>query len=201
MGFPIDPNIPGANDKPSNSQSDIQTNFDHINSYVQVDHIDPASATIAGMHKQVRFGSNNVPAVFPVPYPNLFSSTTDGAGNAIPGGYAQPFYYSGEEANSKDQTDVTSTSGSMPIFGGLILKWGQAAGVSNNQAFTFAGAFPNAVFALTVGGGVASTTQTKQPIINFNQASLTTSGFNTRIDWQSGTTPTTINYYYIAIGN
>ena len=89
---------------------------------------------------------------------------------------------------------IVASSGSTFLPGGLILKWGALAGVVNNQAITFVTAFPNNVFVVVPGGGVASSTI--QPNINFDQGTLTTTGFTTKI-----TVVTPINYYYIAIGN
>lgn len=64
MTFPIDTTIPATNNNPSNDQPKMQTNFANINSYVQVDHVNP-SATGAGYHEQVTFNANNVPGSLP----------------------------------------------------------------------------------------------------------------------------------------
>ncbi len=64
MTFPIDTTIPASNNNPSSDQPKIQTNFANINSYLQVDHVNP-SATGAGYHEQVTFNSNNTPVGLP----------------------------------------------------------------------------------------------------------------------------------------
>lgn len=52
MTFPINVNIPNANDFPGDDQPLMQTNFSNINGYLQVDHTNPANMN-AGQHKQV----------------------------------------------------------------------------------------------------------------------------------------------------
>lgn len=56
--YPIDTTIPFADNYPGDDQPGMQTNFSNINSYVQVDHTDPAGV-VAGLHKQVTFNNKN----------------------------------------------------------------------------------------------------------------------------------------------
>jgi len=72
MTFPIDVNIPNANNYPGDDQPGMQTNFSNINSYLQVDHTNPASAG-AGEHEQVTFNNKNVPGVQTEPISTLYT--------------------------------------------------------------------------------------------------------------------------------
>lgn len=195
MSYPINPNIPNANNDPADDQPVMQQNFANINSYLQVDHTNPAQNPGAGDHKQVTFFSPN-PPTSPVSPPVLFTSTTDGFGTNLPGSPINPelFFWSGSAPSAQNQCKVgPGTSGSMMLFGGIIMKWGALTGIVDGATITFASAFPNNVFAIVVGGGIPGS---PQPTINFNQASITNSNFVAKI---TGIQP--INYHYIAIGN
>jgi len=60
MTFPIDTTIPAANNDPADDQPLMLQNFININSYVQVDHTNPANIG-AGQHKYVTFNNKNTP--------------------------------------------------------------------------------------------------------------------------------------------
>lgn len=193
MSYPINPNIPAANNDPADDQPGMQTNFANINSYVQVDHTNPSLGTGAGQHKQVTFQSNNPPSS-PVSPPVLFTNTQDGAGNNLPGSPINPelFFYSGSSTVSQSQ-NICQSVGSIMLFGGIIIKWGGAAGVVDGQRINFVNPFPNALWSLQVSGGIHSGTQ---PTINFDQTTYSATGFNAKITGQQ-----VINVLYIAIGN
>lgn len=190
MTYPINVNIPAAANDPADDQPEMKTNFSNINSYLQVDHTNPA-ATGAGQHKQVTFNSNNVPSI-PTSPPVLFTNTQDGAGNTLPGSVPELFFYSGDATRTSNQYRSVAV-GSTVLTGGIIMKWGAVAAVSDGTPISFVTPFPNNVFSLQVSGGTSSS---PQPTINFSQSSLTTSGFTAKI---TGTQP--LNLYYIAIGN
>ena len=101
MSYPINPNIPDATHDPADDQGPMQNNFSNINSYLQVDHTDPA-ATNAGQHKQVTFATNNVPSL-PTP---TFGGNNIGVlfTNTVAGGTVdQLFYYAGSSGQSSSQ--------------------------------------------------------------------------------------------------
>lgn len=190
--------IPASGNDPSVDQPDMLNNNVSTNGILGTDHvtfntqgpIGPPHGS-GGQHLQVSFNGNNVPAV-PTTVPTLFVNTQDGAGNTLPGSVQELFFYSGTATQSQNQY-VSASNGSVMLMGGLILKWGAVAGVSNGTAITFVNAFPHNIFSLQVSGGVSSS---PQPTINFDQSSLSTTGFTARI---TGTQP--INLYYLAIGN
>lgn len=62
MTFPINVFIPAAGNDPGDDQPGMQTNFSNINSYLQVDHTNPAS-TGAGIHKQVTIQNVTAPGI------------------------------------------------------------------------------------------------------------------------------------------
>lgn len=185
--FPINTTIPAANDRPSDDQPLMQSNFANINSYLKVEHTDPAAVN-AGRHKQVTFNSNNPPSV-PTSPPVLFTNNVDGAGNGLPGGLAEMFFYSGAASASSNSYRATP-NGSTMLLGGIILKWG-SAGAIGGGGFSFATAFPNNCFSVIVVG--SSTLYTG----GFVVSSKSNSGAVITRTSGSGST----GYYYIAIGN
>lgn len=191
--FQFDTTVPATNDNPSADQPDMLVNNQSINGILGVDHV-TFNLNNGGQHTAITFNqdASYVPSAFPVSPPKLFTNTVDGAGNALPSGVPELFFYSGSAVQSKNQY-VSQPVGSVLLPGGIIMKWGAVAGVTDGTAITFGVAFPNNVFSLQVSGGTSSS---PQPTINFSQSTLTTSGFTAKI---TGTQP--VNLYYIAIGN
>jgi len=191
--FQYDTTVPATNDNPSADQPDMLVNTQSTNGILGVDHI-TFNLNNGGQHKAITFNqdASYVPVAFPVNPPQLFTNTVDGVGNALPGAVPELFFYSGSNAQSNTQY-VSRPVGSVLLPGGIIMKWGAVAGVTDGTAISFVNAFPNNVFSLQVSGGTSSS---PQPTINFSQSTLTTSGFTAKI---TGTQP--VNLYYIAIGN
>lgn len=191
MTFPIDITIPAAANDPADDQGPMQKNFENINSFLKVDHTNPAS-TGAGTHLQVSFGSNN-PPTFPLTYPELFTNTQDGAGNALPHSYPELFFYTGVAGASKDQY-VSTANGSVLLMGGIIMKWGVAnlPGTGFNQAVMFPVQFPNNCFSVIAIANAASNS-----VSVVSCTSFTVSQF-IAIKTSSSTS---LNINYIAIGN
>lgn len=191
MTFPINVNIPAANNDPADDQQPMQVNFSNINSYLQVDHTNPA-AIGAGAHKQVTFFSNNEPSA-PTSPPVLFSNILDGAGNALPGAVPGLFFYSGATVAGKNQ-NVCLANGSVVLLGGIIMKWGTATllGTGFNQPVGFPVAFPNACFSV-----IAISSAVSNSVTVASATSFTTGGF-VAIKTSSSTV---LPINYIAIGN
>lgn len=180
MTYPININIPATNNDPADDQPLIRINFSNINSYLNIDHINPA-AVGAGTHKQVTFYSNNVPTP-PVSPPVLFTDTV--------AGLPQLKFYSGDSSHSSSQY-VASTSGSTFLLGGIILKWGTTANLASGSVVGFPSAFPNNCYVVTAVQNSASPTPTLISVAN-----LTTTGF--QFYFAGGGTRT---IYYVAVGN
>jgi hypothetical protein len=186
MTFPINVTVPGTNNDPADDQPLMQTNFGNINSYLQVDHTNPA-APGAGQHEQVTFNSNNVPSGTVSP-PVLFTNDV----NSLP----QLFFYSGTTAQGSTQY-VQAAQGSTFLLGGIILKWGLIGLTPNNTTISFPVAFPNNCFSVVLT--INDATQ-KQAFLNVSQGTLTKTGFTVKTINASGSA-TTIGFYYMAIGN
>lgn len=179
MGITYDPTKPASGDAPSADQGPMQTNFASLNTYLIVDHVAFSDAQY-GMHKQVTFGSNNVPAV-PTSPPVLF---TQNDAFSTP----QLYWYSGNSTKTSDQYDATSTNGSAVVLGGVIVKWGSLAG-NGPFSVVFAKAFPNTVFSVQL------TAMRAASAVDYRlTASPTTTGF-------SGTVTNSSTMYWFAIGN
>ena len=139
------PNIPSATDNPSNSQSQIQTNFGAINQLIGVDHVQFAN-TGAGYHERVSFPVDGNQTV-PTNAKSVLDTLTQGGGNY--NGYQIPYF--------------TSTNGSTPIsvpmipnitgngsqgyyyFQGQVLTYfgsDHIAAFSNTYTLTFSVPFP-----------------------------------------------------------
>jgi len=188
MGISYYPTKPAANDKPTNDQAPMQTNFASIQTLIDVDHVDFANANY-GMHNWVQFPSTYT-AGTTVAIPRIFTNTVDGAGNTLPGSLAQFFAYNAGTAGQCSSNYVSKQQGSVLLFGGIILKWGTVAAASNGTTYSvFTPQFPNACFNVQVTINIASTLQN----IGINGFSQT--GFTFRTS--GGAVPIT----YFAIGN
>lgn len=177
MTYPINTNIPNANDYPGDDQPGMQTNFSNINSYLQIDHVTPGASN-NGTHKQVTFNANNVPSTSPA-LPTLFT-------NAV-AGVNELFFYSGPASAVANQY-VNATSGSTMLLGGMILKWGFSGTIGS--PVNFGVAFPNACYSMTVTG--SSTLYTG----GFVVSALSRTAFTVSRTSGGGST----GYYFIAIG-
>jgi hypothetical protein len=184
--------IPAASHTPASDQPNMLNNNDSIFDYVNVDHI-PFKTSGSGWHKQVTFGSNNVPG-FPLLSSVLFTNNQDGAGNTLPGSVNGAFYYSGTAAQSQNQY-VSTSNGSVVLFGGIIMKWGTATlpGTGFSQPVVFPVAFPNNCFT-----AIAIATNTGSNAVTVNvDTSFAPTGFSAIKSSQSSVLQIT----YIAIGN
>lgn len=171
--------IPNAPNNPSTDQPNMKTNNDNIATYVAVDHVGFNTAG-SGQHNQVTFHANNVAAV-PTSPPVLF---TNNDAFSLP----QLFFYSGDAAHGSSQY-VANANGSTFLFGGIVLKWGNAGTIGSTLSFPVA--FPNQCFAVQVIG--TSTLYTG----GFVVTAIGQTGFTVQRTSGVGST----GYYYIAIGN
>lgn len=150
MGIPYDPTKPAANDKPSNDQAPMQTNFASIKQLIDVDHVDFADGQY-GKHKQVAFPFNNVPT-FPLAAPTLFTD--------VVAGLSQLKFFSGTAAQSANQY-VVGTNGSTFLLGGIIIKWFTTSVTNSNNvnlSASIGSAFPHNGYA-----GVATSSDPDRP--------------------------------------
>ena len=186
--------IPASNNDPSVDQPDMLNNNASTLGLIGTDHvtfntqgpIGPPNGS-GGQHLQVSFNGSNAPTV-PTIVPTLFVNTQDGAGNALPGGIQELFFYSGSAAQGKNQY-VSTANGSVVLTGGIIMKWGAPGLIGSPLAFPVA--FPNNCFSVQVTSTNPSYTG------SFTVTAVSASSFTVTRTSGSGNT----GYYYIAMGN
>lgn len=192
------PAIPQGNENLSDSQDKILVNFGQLNTQFGVDHtaFNTGSGNGDGFHKKVTItpvqgsdpgnvGGRGV----------LYTKSVTRSGET----FAELYYKSTSSPSATNiVTQLTgvaasaATSGTTPLPGGLILKWGQDnfSGTSVGLLAAFASPFPNFCFQVVA---VMSGQQTAVSVDSFN-----TSGFN--ITRASGSVSGAL-MRYIAIGN
>lgn len=196
------PNIPAANDVISQSQADIQGNFQAINTFVNVNHVDFASAD-AGKHKFIQFpgqGSNPATAAGEVAVYCRTSTVT-----AVP----ELFYRRASNGTvieasasilSTTPAPANNSAGWTWLPSGLLLKWGNGtANGSATVAFPVAANIP--VFTQVVSVQItnyaagAVDTDTFTRLVSFNNLGVTVYG-----SARSTTGAVATTFQYLAIG-
>lgn len=194
------PSVPTANQKVSQTQAPINTNFNVINNSFNVDHVNIQTLTNQGNHNKVTLVNQAAPlgAVAqgpiihstPVTYPGpvtkneLFLFQTSGDGGAD------------VQLSNFFNAVVGSNQGSSFLPGGIVIKWGTFnMGLTiASKAVSFINKFPHSAFTLVL-------TQTSNDPLNeagFTQGSLSDAGF-TAI--RAASPANNLTYHYIAIGN
>jgi len=176
--------IPGPNDILSQSQAQIQTNFSQADLIFDINHVtfDNASVASRGKHRKVDYlrvaapGSIAAEAV-------VYQKLAGGSSNLFMqrDGVATEVQLTG--ANP-----VIAGTGSTFLPGGIIMNWGSVVGAVAGNTATFATAFPNNVFSITLG--IFDTTVTRTA--TFSAITLT----NVLIKCSAVNT-----VFYMAIGN
>lgn len=180
--FPINTTIPFASNDPADDQPEMQLNFLNIDSWLKIDHVDPATAN-AGYHKQATMPNQTPPAG--VANAGIYFVQSGAPWFVTPAGTALPI---GGAVNF-------SANGYATLWGGLIVQWGviPAPGASGSINFPL-NPFPNTVFTVVL---------CPQAVVVCNpyvlQGSPTTAGFG----YQVFSTPATLatNLFWIALGN
>jgi hypothetical protein len=134
------PNIPAANNNPSQDQPKMQTNTNAINTLLSLDHFTFADS-LAGRHKQVSLTNESAPGLAGgsgVLYANLAT------------GQSWPFWQNAlGSIQLAGPTTATANNGTEFLPGGIILKWGlitPIAGGGMSTPFVFVPPFPTACF-------------------------------------------------------
>lgn len=181
--------IPAANDNPSVDQPLMLGNNSSVNGWVAQDHYgfntSGGTNNFGGLHAQVTFAANNIPAGFSPP--TLFTNN-DSANTP------QLFYYTGSSGQSSSQY-TSSANGSTMLLGGIILKWGSQNSVNNGTTISFPSNFPNNCYQVICcpvrSSGLGSAT------INTYVSSVSTSGWVLATNIGSSL----LNVSWFAIGN
>lgn len=188
----FNPAIPQAYDRPSDSQPQLLTNFQQLNTLFDIDHITWNSSDSAnrGKHRKTTLrweGSD--------------PATSAGEGTIYTKSDDQLYFrqqLSGTIYNLLSGTSfivVPSNNGSI-IFGGIAIKWGSVTWGSgnNNQTATFAGgAFSSTPWAVALG---AESAALATPFFH----NLSASNFEFIRREPSGSYPTSSYGTYIAVG-
>lgn len=194
----FNPNIPGANDLISQSQSEIQTNFAQSNTIFDIDHVtfDDATSADRGKHRK----STYIEVADPTTVANemaMYAKAVSGATRLFlrQENNGTIFQFSGPDPTA-------AATGQTFLPGGIILKWGTTS-ANGTTAITFAGLglsnFPNNCWQVMVN----PVTTTGPTVANdyVYAYSPTTTGFTAngvrRITLQASA----VNFVFLAIGN
>lgn len=186
----FNPGIPQSSDIPSQSQSQILTNFSQLNTIFGNNHYEFNNATVAnrGKHKFV-----SMPAQGSDP---ATSSSEMALYTKIVSGNTELFVRRESNGTVVQLTGPASTTipaqnGSVFIDGGVIMKWGFPGVVNDNTVVNFVSAFPSNCWNVQLT--IIDPNATSRTV-NLKTASLTTTSFTVRVS-------SAVSVYYIAIGN
>lgn len=186
--------IPQPGDLPSGSQKQILQDFTSIGAWVGLDHFGFGTATgTDGWHQQVTLpiplsADPGVPGSFP----NtgiLYTKTISGA--------TQLFFQTAQgvlELTGDKSGQVTNANpGSVSMFGGIYLKWGnipQTGSVLASGTVSFVSPFPNACYVVTASQNTTGTTRGTLLVSSFSESEFAYSNNGTG----------TVSGTYMAIG-
>jgi len=137
------PNKPLAGDRISQSQVDLETNFQQLNIGFGVDH-NAYDAANAGQHKKVLFTTTQADPVIANPAGQLYTKSVSGT--------IQAFFSNGTTVSQLTglPEDVVG-EGTITLAAGLTIKWGtRNVAVVDDVKFNYPVAFSTAVFAVVV---------------------------------------------------
>lgn len=175
------PNIPLATDFISVSQQDINNNFSSLSSAFNTNHND-FNASGAGKHKFVEMPNQTGDPAGAATEVTAYSKQAAGVSELFVRRDA------GSVIQMTKGTPVSSSTGSSFLPGGIIINWGSVVGSNSGNTATFATAFPNNVFSVTLGIFDS----------NFARTASFSSLTNSNVLIKSSNVNTV---YYIAIGN
>lgn len=204
----FNPNIPLGTDNLSTSQGQMLANFSQLNTQFGVDHsaFNTGSGNGDGTHKNVTF--NAPPTPIPTPsgtgssvYPNLVSAAQElhfknaaQATQITSGGL--PIWKGGTPGTDGVVTATTggnSSSGTLNLPNGVILKWGVKNSIVDSSVVNFPVAFPNSCFSVQITG----LRDDVFPRALYLKPGFNKTNFTVRIKTSSGNMAIT----YFAIGN
>jgi len=179
------PNIPEPTDNPSDSQAQLQSNFQALNNAISRNHIAMTDTSNSGKHEFLQMPEQAVP-------PTTISNE-GGVYTKDVGGNTQLFYR--EESNGKELQLTNSFSGtsngSFTLPGGLFYQWGVENSVTNLSTVTFPTPFVAVPFNVQLQIIQDSTASN---IINVRNSGLTNTAF------QVSTTAGALKIFWLAIG-
>lgn len=183
--MPYNANIPQATDTLNDSQGDLLNNFQAIQTLIDVNHYDFASA-LQGKHMFVSLPIQSALPGTTTTEMALFTQN-DGSGNP------QMWIQQPNNGAAINFTGFVNTlaNGGTTLPSGVILKWGRNTTSGGVQNITFTTAFPNAI--LTVYGALATTAGASGLATSINIYNYSTTGFSVN-------TAVNAAYCWLAIG-
>jgi hypothetical protein len=196
MTFPINTNIPNAQNYPGNDQPGMRTNYANISGFLSVDHVAPGSLS-AGYHQIIHLNTQLADPAMITGVQQIYSKNV--TVNAVTD--TQLFSMTGKGGISQLTGDSSGGNGFQRI-GGSFIQWGSVTGLSGSwpttpQTVTYSA--PNISFVtntwnvqITFIGPTSSSTA--DICIN----SVTKTGFT----WQfTGSSSATFNgFFWLAVG-
>lgn len=186
--MPYQPNIPAASDAISQSQVDLQTNFQQLNAGFAIDH-NAYDAVNPGQHKKVLFTTVAADPAIVNPAGQLYTKSVTGV--------IEAFFSNGTTVSQLTGLAASVTANGYQKFAnGLILQWGVETGsVSHSTLITYPLAFPANVFMVQATGVLNNGDETAKTV-SIRSGSVSVTQFRTQ---QSSTGIGQI--YWFAIGN
>ena len=191
MGYA--PNIPAANDNPSVSQGQIQTNFGVLNTSNNVNHV-TYSTTGQGKHKFVEMpNQGSIPTPLVAGEGTIYTKSV--------GGVSQLFYTPDNSGNeyqlSRSVTADFPSLGANPgwtyLPGGLLLQYGTVTSPGGSGTITFPVPYTNIPYSVTFGLQRASGSSAH--VFYVVTGTLGTGGFTYNSD-----TTGSVAMYWMALG-
>lgn len=195
---PYNTNIPFASDAPANDQPLMEQNTNSINSLVAIDHVGfnvNTSPATGGYHTIIHQTTQSSAPSAIAGINQLFALVPP---SGIPPTFEQLFSLNGGGGLSQLTGNFSSSTGYC-WAGGILIQWGGGSVSASGTAtpFIFKVAFPNNLFAITIG---CRTSEGVSPGANnqfIEEGSQSVTGFS--IVNSSGSSARLI--YYMAIGN
>ncbi len=183
------PNIPAATDAISQSQVDLQANFQQLNVGFAIDH-NAYDAASPGQHKKVLFTNVAADPAIVNPAGQLYTKSVTGV--------IEAFFSNGTTVTQLTGLPQTlAGKGTLTLGGGLIFKWGTIPGNGTNEIPVLflpeIANFPNNVYNIQLTADLNDTTA-KSFAVKSGSASVT--GFTIK-----SSTTSVANIYWFAIGN
>jgi hypothetical protein len=177
--------IPQASDDPSQSQGQILANFQALNTFLSVNHVDINDPT-QGQHKFLQ-----------MPEQASAPSTAGNTGAVYTkevSGATQLFFRNESNGSERQITGAFSTGvtdGMFTLPGGLSVKWGRRNNVNDNGTITFASPFASALYNVSL---TLVRNDTNSRFMYYKDGSGTSASFEVR------TNASNTSVFFIAIG-
>lgn len=143
MAFTYLPNIPKATDNPTESQSEIQSNFNALNVMNSRNHVALSDVNNSGRHVVVEMEEQSGNPAPTAGYGDVFVRDDGGTQN---------LYFQDDASNVVQLTGNFSAAanGWIIIMGNILINWGQSSTSSGTDTLTFPKAFGALGYQLSI---------------------------------------------------